>query len=42
MEVEVPQGQEGQAMKIDWIMVLAAIGIFASVAAIYLAIWMQS
>lgn len=29
-------------MKIDWIMVLAAIGIFASVAAIYLAIWMQS
>lgn len=29
-------------MKIDWIMVLAAIGIFASAAAIYLAIWMHS
>ena len=41
VEVEAPQGQEAQAMKRDPITILAAIGILASAAAMWLAIWMQ-
>jgi hypothetical protein len=37
--MEVPQGQE--AMKVDWISVLAAAGIVAAAASMWLAVWMQ-
>jgi hypothetical protein len=37
--VEITQGQE--AMKVDWIVVLAAVGILAAAASMWLAVWMQ-
>jgi hypothetical protein len=37
--VESTQGQE--AMKVDWISVLAAAGIVAAAASMWLAVWMQ-
>lgn len=41
MEVEAPQSQEAEVVKIDPITIIAALGIIASAAAMWLAIWLQ-
>jgi hypothetical protein len=39
--MEVEEAEASDAMKVDWISVLAAIGILAAVSSIWLLIWLQ-
>jgi hypothetical protein len=41
LDMEVEEAEGSQGMKVDWISVLAAIGIAAAVSSIWLLIWLQ-